>query len=94
MVLILTTEELAPLRSRANRRLVAFLAPDWPPQNPKQGLKASEGLFKIPNCSHLGCPPPVLTHVLDFVEASLFFNPCLGFCRGPHPPPKHPNSNL
>ena len=66
-----------------------FLAPDWPLQNPKRGFKASEGLYKIPTCSNLGCPPRFLTHVLDFGEASLVFNTCLGFCRGPHPPPKH-----
>ena len=70
-----------------------LLAPDWPLQNPKQGLKASEGLYKIPTCSNLGCPPRFLTHVLDFVEASLVFNPCLGFCRGPHPPPEHCQSS-
>ena len=79
------------------RRFVMFLefsAPDWPLQNPKQGLKASKGLYKIPTCSNLGCPPRFLTHVLDFIEASLVFNPCFGFCRGPHPPPKHTIPNL
>ena len=35
-----------------------------------------------------------LNPCLDFVKASLVFNPCLGFCRGPHPPPKHTIPNL
>lgn len=48
-----------------------FLAPDWPLRNPKQGFKASEGLYKIPNCSNLGCPP-----------GTTFLNPCFGFCSG------------
>ena len=71
--------------ARPSVTFLEFLAPDWPLQNPKQGLKASEGLYKISACSNLGCPPRFLTHVLDFVEASLLFNPCLGFCRGPIP---------
>ena len=80
--------------ARPSVMFLEFLAPDWPLQNPRQGLKASEGLYKIPTCSNLGCPPRFLPHVLDFVEASLVFNPCLGFCRGPHRPPKHTIPNL
>ena len=70
-----------------------FFGPRLAPTKSQTGLKASEDLYKIPNCYNLGCPPPFLTHVLDFVEASLLFNPCLGFCRGPHPPPKHCQSS-
>jgi hypothetical protein len=52
-----------------------------PPQNPKHGLRTV-------------MDPLEMGPVSDFVEAPLFFNPCLGFFRGPHPPPKHPNSIL
>ena len=38
------------------------------------------------------CPKLLWTHVWEFVETSLFFNPCLGFCKGPHPPPNHSNA--